>query len=253
MKRLVNAQRREQDGSFSLKRVGCSSPSLGKNPPEGAVVLLNGQPLDEMIRSGNRPWFVGDMSHDGWAVWEVPIRTIVANNPHDWPSVENVIPDGWELADQRQKVDVVLGIGEDGSLQVPRGGMQSRQAIQGDFDLHVEFLCPLKPDSRSQGRGNSCVFLPCRTEIQVLYSFGMVTYVGGGCGRLYKWKDPDAMDALRSEKEYLYNAASLPPLTWQTYDVEYLVREDNGKECGYLTVLHNGIIHIPNPKIRNPK
>jgi len=125
--------------------------------------------------------------------------------------------------------------GDDGGFVVPKRGFNSKQRFAGPFRLHVEFKCPLMPKARGQGRGNSGVYLPCGQEIQVLDSFGMTTYTGGGCGGLYKWKDPDAFDA--------FSLASLPPLQWQTYDVEYRVKKANGKPVGkpVITVWHNGI------------
>ena len=122
-----------------------------------------------------------------------------------------------------------------GGILVPKGGMTSKQPIAGSFKMHVEFKNPLMPDARGQGRGNSGVILPSGDEIQVLDSFGMTTYTGGGCGGLYKYKDPDLFDE--------FTLASLPPLQWQTYDVEYRVQKQDGKLTGKprVTVLHNGL------------
>ena len=131
----------------------------------------------------------------------------------------------------------------DGSIQIPKGGMNSVPKFEGDYDAHVEFLCNFKPTARSQGRGNSGCYLPNRQEIQVLDSFGTATYLGGGCGGLYKFKDPDTMEPIPSQKgkkEQFFNLSSLPPLAWQTYDIEWRADADNpGK--GRLTVHHNGI------------
>jgi len=125
--------------------------------------------------------------------------------------------------------------GDDGAFIVPRRGFGSKQRFAGPLRAHVEFKCPLRAKARSQGRGNSGVFLPNGNEIQVLDSFGMTTYTGGGCGGLYKWKDPDTFDA--------FSLASLPPLQWQTYDIEYRVDTKDGKPTGKprLTLWHNGI------------
>lgn len=134
--------------------------------------------------------------------------------------------------------------GSDNSIQVPKGGMNSVASFAGSFDAHVEFMCPLEPKKRSQGRGNSGFFLPNRKEIQILDSFGTGTYMGGGCGGLYKLKDPDTMAPIPSmsgAKDNTYNLSSLPPLHWQTYDVEYRVTENpEGKKSVSLTVFHNG-------------
>ena len=93
----------------------------------------------------------------------------------------------------------------------------------------------LMPAARGQGRGNSGCYLPNGDEVQVLDSFGMDTYKGGGCGGLYNYKDPDVFD--------VFSLVSLPPLEWQTYDIEYRVEKKDGKPAGKpkITVVHNGI------------
>ena len=124
---------------------------------------------------------------------------------------------------------------EGGGIQVPKGGMNSKRQFPGSLNIHVEFKIPFMPNDRDQGRGNSGVYLPNGDEIQVLDSFGMTTYTGGGCGGLYKYKDPDTFDK--------FSLAALPPLQWQTYDIEYRVEMKDGKPTGKprVTVLHNGI------------
>jgi hypothetical protein len=89
--------------------------------------------------------------------------------------------------------------------------------------LHLEFRTPYQPKASGQGRGNSGVYILGR-EIQVLDSFGL-TGAKDECGAFYGSAAP------------LVNMC-LPPLTWQTYDVE--VRpDDQGKLLA--TVWHNGV------------
>ena len=176
-------------GSLSIKRIVRKSPTLGKKPPKGAIVLIDGKNFDNM-------------------------------NAREWINVEK----------------------KDGSIQVPKGGMRSVKKIEGDYDAHVEFMCNLRSSARGQGRGNSGFYLANGKEIQVLDSFGAVTYLGGGCGGLYKFRNPDVMEpipSLKGKKDDSYNFASLPPLQWQTYDVEYRVQE--GGKKAELTAFHNGI------------
>jgi len=134
---------------------------------------------------------------------------------------------------------------EEGAIQVPRGGMNSKRTFAGNVKIHVEFKLPLMPEASDQGRANSGVYLPNGEEIQVLDSFGMTTYQGGGCGGLYRWKDPDVFDQ--------FSLASLPPLQWQTYDIEYRVTMQDGKPTGkpHVTVWHNGIKIHDNVELRN--
>jgi len=175
-------------GGLLLKRIERKSPTLGKKPPAGAVVLLDGRDFSQMTKS---------------------------------------VEDDWKPAD-------------DGSIQVPKKGMNSKQAFEGGFDFHVEFLNPFMPAARGQGRGNSGCYLPNGDEIQVLDSFGMDTYTGGGCGGIYKYKDPDAFD--------VFSLASLPPGEWQTYDVEYRVAGGKAR----VTVLHNGVRIHNNFELEKP-
>ena len=137
-------------------------------------------------------------------------------------------------------------LGDDGSIQITKGDVRSKQQFEGSFDYHVEFMCPLMPAARGQGRGNSGCYLPNGDEVQVLDSFGMDTYKGGGCGGLYNYKDPDTFD--------VFSLASLPPLEWQTYDMEYRVEKADGKPTGKpkLTVWHNGIKIHDNAELKNP-
>lgn len=101
----------------------------------------------------------------------------------------------------------------------------------GDVKLHVEFRTPFQPFAGGQGRGNSGVYLQGRYEVQVLDSFGLKAG-GGDCGALYSERAPDIN-------------MSFPPLSWQTYDIEYrTARYDTaGKKMSgaKITVLHNGV------------
>ncbi|MGE3803330.1 MAG: DUF1080 domain-containing protein [Gemmataceae bacterium] len=104
-------------------------------------------------------------------------------------------------------------------------GQRSATPISKDFTMHVEFRCPYQPTAGGQGRGNSGVYLGGQ-EVQVLDSFGL-KLGKGDCGALYNFRIPDVN-------------ASLPPLTWQTYDIDYSFPKD-GKPS-IITVKHNGVV-----------
>ena len=93
-----------------------------------------------------------------------------------------------------------------------------------NYKIHVEFMLPFRPDARGQGRGNSGFYQSNGQEVQVLDSFGLEG-LNNECGGIYKRAEPKVN-------------MCLPPLTWQTYDVE-MVRE-GGKS--FLTVHHNGVL-----------
>ena len=121
----------------------------------------------------------------------------------------------------------------DGSMQITPGkGANKTKREFGDIkQLHIEFWLPLEPKARGQGRANSGVYLADNYEVQVLDSFGLVE-TSGDCGSLYNFARPRVN-------------ASLPPETWQTYDITFrAARMDaSGKvtELPRITVIHNGV------------
>lgn len=100
-------------------------------------------------------------------------------------------------------------------------GTNSKKGI-ATGKLHIEFRSPFQPKARGQGRGNSGVYLH-GSEIQVLDSFGL-TGANNECGAFYGKQKPDVN-------------MCLPPLSWQTYDVDLKVEGGNL----VATVLHNGV------------
>jgi hypothetical protein len=100
-----------------------------------------------------------------------------------------------------------------------------------DFTLHIEFRLPFMPKSRGQARANSGVHPQGRYEIQVLDSFGLDS-------------KKDDCAAIYGETAPSLNMC-YPPLTWQTYDVEYKAArfDKDGKVLAQprITVYHNGV------------
>lgn len=133
----------------------------------------------------------------------------------------------WHNSD-KFPVDKIL---DDGSIQMNGTGGVTSKATFGDVQLHIEFMTPLEPANKGQHRANSGVFFCGSYEVQVLDSFGVPSSMGD-CGALYNVVRP------------LVNA-SLPPETWQTYDITFhaarLDAQGKVNALPRITVVHNGI------------
>lgn len=110
-----------------------------------------------------------------------------------------------------------------------------------DVHVHLEFRTPFMPTARGMHRGNSGVFLRNKYEIQIVDSFGW-TFINrrfvrnswvGRSGGIEEILPPDVN-------------MSYPPLSWQTYDVDYWTSrtDDDGAQISppLMTVRHNGVV-----------
>jgi hypothetical protein len=101
-----------------------------------------------------------------------------------------------------------------------------------NYTMHVEFLLPFRPAARGQGRGNSGFYQADLYEVQILDSFGLEG-ASNECGGVYTKAAPQVN-------------MCLPPLQWQTYDVDFQsAQADAGgakTKNAVITLRHNGVV-----------
>lgn len=117
---------------------------------------------------------------------------------------------------------------EDGFLLAT--GISSRRQFKS-YTFHLEFRTPYMPAAHGQKRGNSGVYHWGRWETQILDSFGLEPK-DNECGGIYSVAKP-AINMC------------LPPLVWQTYDVEFTApafdKDGNRTAWPRITVKLNGV------------
>jgi hypothetical protein len=126
----------------------------------------------------------------------------------------------------------------DGKFLQVAGNVKTKKAFT-NYKMHVEFRLPYMPRSSGQGRGNSGVYMQDRYEIQVLDSFALKGE-NNECGGIYTIAAPKVN-------------MCLPPLQWQTYDIEFKAAEYDsaGKKTknAHVTVSQNGTLIQENQEI----
>lgn len=165
--------------------------------------------------------------------------------PGKAPSDAIILFDGADLSHWRSMDgSPAKWIVRDGVMESVKGSgyIRTLRAF-GDCQLHVEWATPVRVEGKSQGRGNSGVFLMNTYEIQVLDSYNNDTYPDGQAAAVYGQYPPQVN-------------ASRAPGQWQTYDIIFHRAhfDDEGKvtQPARVTVFQNGVLVQDNVEILGP-
>jgi len=213
-------------------------------PAEGKRKYLAQSPLEFSATSkfppqGHKP-YMGTLIGNGLALQSGDTVAALVKVTRKSPSMGMKAPDGAVVLFDGSNKDEWNGGRVDkttGLLNTDGNDMTTKRKFTS-YTAHVEFMLPFRPEARGQGRGNGGFYQVDLYEVQLLDSFGL-DGKNNECGGVYTKLDPKVN-------------ACLPPLQWQTYDVEFTnaVNED-GKvtKKSRLTVRHNGILIHDNAEI----
>jgi hypothetical protein len=231
------------DGTFDVVAYPGGLPGDGWTPPnkikgtgvltgEGDAALVKVKALDwgGNTRTGEiRDGAVVVLSDSGSEIARLPkANRSSATLGQKPPEGAIVIYDGANGSSDTSKL-VDGRVSADGLLME---GVTTKDSF-GDALWHIEFRLPYQPKDRGQGRGNSGAYLMGCYETQMLDSFGLEGK-DNECGGIYKAAAP-------------FVNMCLPPLTWQTYDINVTAPRFEGDKKvanARMTVRHNGtVIH----------
>ncbi len=180
-----------------------------------AAVAANGIALQREYKSGS--------------VWPEPKGVAPGEMPGDPPADAIVLFDGKDLSQWNNGENWEV---KDGYAIIRKSNITTKESF-GDCQLHLEFATPEEVKGRSQGRGNSGVFLMDRYEVQILDSHENPTYFDGQCAAIYK-QSPPMVNVCRKPGE------------WQTFDIIFTAprfsEEGQVAKPAYITVLHKGVV-----------
>jgi hypothetical protein len=212
-----------------------------------ALILLQVQ-----IQAGSQDEGAAAARHYPIHSWDRPRPPIVdpgtastQEQPGKPPSDAIVLFDGKDLSAWRATDGgAAKWVIKDAAMESVRGsGYVRTLRAFGDCQLHIEWATPSRVEGRSQGRGNSGVFLMGLYEVQVLDSFDNDTYPDGQAAAVYGQYPPQVN-------------ASRGPGQWQSYDIIFHRPhfDADGKlvRPARMTVLHNGVLVQDNVEVLGP-
>lgn len=224
------------------ERYGAQVIALGDHKFD-IVLYQGGLPGDGWMRGGNRRKATGETAGNSTSFSGEGLKATIGGNSLTVEGargqLKRVIRKSPTLGAKPPAGALVLFDGSsadhfiDGKITMNNllaAGCEAKEKL-GDHTLHVEFRTPFKPAARGQARGNSGVYLQNRYECQVLDSFGLEGE-NNECGGIYSISKP------------LVNAC-FPPLTWQSYDIEFTAARYEGDKKvknARATIRQNGIV-----------
>lgn len=217
-------------GCLATAVAGITLSAMTQAPAQGAKPA----PPTQYVETPTGRWMVHDEARPAPPVVTPGVCDAQAA-PAPPPSDAIVLFDGKDLSNWTDvKGQPSKWVVRDGYMESVKGAGYVRTKREfGSAQVHVEFATPSTVVGKSQGRGNSGVFLQGQYEVQVLDSYDNATYPDGQCGALYGRAVP------------LVNA-SCKPGQWQTYDIVYHrpTFDASGKvtKKAVFTVFHNGVL-----------
>lgn len=198
------------------KDVPTVTPGEGSTAPSDAVVLFDGQNLNQWQKAQ----FGSPVNMEGFVAMIPLVDPAYKGEPAEWTV-------------KKGELEVKPGT----------GSIATKQAF-GDVQLHIEWLAPVMPkDKTGQAGGNSGVIFMGMYEVQVLNSYENPTYSNGQAASVYKQHIPLAN-------------ASRAPENWQEYDIIFMAPKfsDQGNVVSpaRVTVFHNGVLVQNNVELLGP-
>ncbi|MBM4090391.1 MAG: DUF1080 domain-containing protein [Planctomycetes bacterium] len=218
------------DGRFDAYLLEGGLPGAGWSPGQARTVLKGGRQGDEVVLTDDAGKITATIRKDRMLVVGADgAKTELARTERASPTLGAKPPAGAVVLFDGSSAEAwENGKAENGHLLATGCTSKNRFA---DYTLHLEFRTPYMPAARGQQRGNSGVYHSGRWETQILDSFGL-DGKDNECGGIYSVSNPRLN-------------MCLPPLVWQTYDVEFTAAkfDASGKRTAWprITVRLNGV------------
>jgi hypothetical protein len=219
------------EGRFDVYLLDGGLPGAGWEPGKTRTVLHGGKDGEDVALKDDAGKVAATLRKDRLIVVGADgAKTELARTERKSPTLDAKPPAGaLALFDGTSADEWMNGKTENGLLLATSCTSKKRFA---DYTLHLEFRTPYMPAARGQQRGNSGVYHSGRWETQILDSFGLEGK-DNECGGIYSVSKPRLN-------------MCLPPLAWQTYDVEFTAAkfDATGKRVAWpsITVRLNGVV-----------